>query len=112
MSCGNLFALGLNVAMLLVSTYAFGDPVEIGCPPMHRGKPLAKVGLFDGPPADLAQLMPRDGGYDVPAHPLSPSLPNFTLGCSYRGLKDVVTVVLPNHVRVCEFANYPQVRCH
>ena len=79
---------------------------------LNNGKPLVRVGLFDGPPADRAQLMPRDGGYDVPDNPLSLNLPNFTQRCTYRGSKDVLTAVLPRRIRVCDFTNGPQVSCH
>ncbi len=87
------------------------EPNGIGCPPVHDGKPLVDVGLFDGPPAERVELVPRDGGWDLDK-PGSRVLPNFTLGCTYRGSKEIVTVVLPRSVRVCEFKGYPRIRCH
>jgi len=88
------------------------DAAAIGCPPTYEGKPLAGVSLFDGPPTDHADLIPRNGGWDLPGPPRSPHLPNYTLGCTYRGSKDMVVVVLPRTVKVCEFPHYPQVECH
>ncbi len=83
----------------------------VGCPPSYDGKPLKSVGLFDGPPSEHVELIPRDGGWDLDK-PGSRILPNFTLGCTYLGSKEVVTVVLPRHIRVCEFKGYPRVACH
>jgi hypothetical protein len=87
---------------------------QIGCPPTHRGKPLKDVELFQGPPSDKIELMPRIGRFVVPQPPreLWTSLPSYTLGCTYRGSDDVVTVVLPREVRVCDFTSGRQVRCH
>ncbi len=78
---------------------------------MHDGKSLVDVSLFDGPPSEHVELIPRDGGWDLD-EPGSRVLANFTLGCTYRGSKTMVTVVLPRNVRICEFKTYPQVLCH
>jgi len=108
----NIIMACLSVAIWMIGASTRAGSTEIGCPPTHNGKPLVDVSLFDGPPADLADLIPRNGGWDLLGPPVSPNLPNYTLGCTYRGSKDVVTVVLPRHIRVCEFTNGPQVRCH
>jgi len=83
----------------------------IGCPPWHDGRPLADVGLFDGPPSHRVELIPRDGGWDLD-EPGSRIIPDFTLGCIYRGSREMVTIVLPHGLRVCEFKQYPSVLCH
>jgi hypothetical protein len=90
------------------------EPTGIGCPPTHNGKPLEDVGLFDGPPSEHVELMPQPGRFVINEgdEPSSRTLPNFTLGCTYRGSKEMVTVVLPRHIRVCVFRNYPRVDCH
>jgi hypothetical protein len=106
-------AARLAAALLVGSMGVHAAQAEIGCPPMHDGRPLKSVELFDGPPSEKAELMPEDGRFIVPQRPkpLSESLPNFTLGCTYRGSKEMVTVVLPRGIRVCEFKNYPRVAC-
>lgn len=113
MSLSRKLAMPLAVALLIGSVGPHAAKAETGCPPVHNGKPLKSVGLFDGPPSDKAELMPEDGRFVVPQRPkpLSEILPNFTLGCTYRGSDEVVTVVLPRSVRVCEFKNYPRVAC-
>ena len=114
MSSNRTLALRLAVTALLGWVVIPAAKAEIGCPPTHNGKPLKSVGLFDGPPSDRVELMPRPGRFVINEEdkPSSRALPNFTLGCTYRGSKDVVTVVLPRNTRVCDFKNGPQVRCH
>ena len=112
MLSNNTLIAGLSVAIWTIGASACAGSTEIGCPPTHDGKPLVDVSVFYGPPAGLAELIPRNGGWDLPGLARSPTLPDYTLGCTYRGSKDMVTVVLPRYIRVCEFPNYPQVRCH
>ncbi len=87
---------------------------DIGCPPTHNGKNLKDVQLFDGPPENKMEVVPEPGRFVVPYRPRSSwqRFPPSTLGCTYRDSEEVVTVVLPRFVRVCDFVNYPQVRCH
>lgn len=76
--------------------------------------PLKDAELFEGAPANKVELMPEVGRFVVPRTPkaLWSTFPNFTLGCTYSGSDEVVTVVLPRHIRTCEFTNGPQVQCH
>jgi len=100
---------------LITSAAVYAGNAELGCPPTHNGKPLKDVGLFEGDPVDRVELMPESGRFVVPPDPPAPwaKIPNYTLGCSYdRWRKEMVTVVLPHYVQVCEFPHYPQVRCH
>jgi hypothetical protein len=105
---------GIAAMALIAGTSTYAAAAEIGCPLVHDGQPLESVGLFDGPPSDRVELMPQPGRFVINEgdEPSSRVLPYFTLGCTYRGSKDVITVVLPRHLRVCEFPHYPQVRCH
>jgi hypothetical protein len=112
MSSNRTLATCFAFTLLFGSSEARATNDSIGCPPTHNGKSLKSVELFDGPPAERAELVLRDGGWDVPDPPLSPVLPNYTLGCTYRDSKEMVVVVLPRSVRVCEFPNYPRVSCH
>jgi hypothetical protein len=84
----NLLVPSLSIAILAIGVSTQARSTEIGCPPTHKGKPLAHVSVFDGPPADHADLIPRDGGWDLLDPPASPNLPNYTLGCTYRGSKE------------------------
>ena len=81
---------------------------------MHEGKPLKSVELFEGPPADKVEIMPQPGRFVVPQEPreLWDKYPPFTLGCTYVGSKDMVTVVLPREIKVCDFMRGVQVDCH
>jgi hypothetical protein len=102
------------LAALLGSMWINAAHAAIGCPPTHDGKPLENVDLFEGPPSDKAAQVPEPGRFIVPQRPRrwSGTFPTYTLGCTYRGSDAVVTVVLPRGVRVCNFTNGPQVRCH
>lgn len=106
-----LIGVSLAAALWTHTVGVRAEPNGIGCPPRHSGRPLADVGLFDGPPSERVELVPRDGGWDLD-EPGSRMLPNFTLECTYRGSKEAVTIVLPRGVRVCAFRHYPQVLCH
>jgi hypothetical protein len=102
----------VSVAAICVLSAAHAG---IGCPPTHDGKPLRDVGLFEGPPSDLAELMSEPGRFVVPDIPPAERATHrrYTLGCFYdRPRKDAVTVVLPWSIRVCEFPPYPQLNCH
>ena len=111
MSLSNAIATNLaRLLMLVASETAQAGQMRLDCPPDHDGKPLKSVELFEGDPANKIESIPEDGRFVVP-EPL-PTDPNYTLGCTYRGSKDMVTVVLPRHIRVCEFPHYPHVHCH
>ncbi len=58
--------------------------------------------------------MPEDGRFVVPQTPkeLWDRFPASTLGCTYRYSKEMVTVILPRSIQVCEFRHYPKVACH
>lgn len=114
MSSSKRFATYLAAAMLFGGSQANAENAQIGCPPTHDGKPLKDVQLFDGPPENKIEVVPEPGRFVVPQTPRSlwDHFPASTLGCTYSGSKEMVTVVLPRHIRVCEFPNYPQVRCH
>ena len=101
-------------AVLLWGTEPYASAAGIGCPATHDGKPLKDVELFEGDPANKAELMPEPGRFVVPFRPPSDwdRFPPSTLGCTYRGSKDMVVVVLPRSVKVCDFPHYPQVSCH
>jgi hypothetical protein len=102
------------VVLLFSGVAPHAESTQIGCPPMHDGQPLIGVQLFDGDPANKIETVPENGRFVVPRRPPSSwdHFPPSTLGCSYRGTKEMVTVVLPRYIRVCEFPHYPQVRCH
>ena len=104
----------LIAALLVNSAATHATKADIGCPPTHDGKPLKDVQLFDGPPENKIEVVPEPGRFIVPYRPRSSwqRFPPSMLGCTYRGAKDVVTVVLPRNTRVCDFTNGPQVRCH
>jgi hypothetical protein len=104
----------LAFALLCGGATADAESAPIGCPPTHDGKPLKDVELFDGPPSNMVEVIPENGRFVVPQTPRSlwQKFPASTLGCTYRGSNEMVTVELPRYIRVCDFPHYPQVRCH
>ena len=102
------------VVCLVASMTANASQADIGCPPTHDGKPLKDVELFDGSPSNKVEIMPENGRFVVPQTPQSlwQKFPASTLGCTYRGSKEMITVVLPRGIQVCDFMDGPQVKCH
>lgn len=82
-------------------------------PPTHDGKVLRDVGLFEGLPENMVELMPEPGRFVVPQTPraLLDRYPPFYLGCRYRGASDLVAVELPRTIKACEITKGPQVQC-
>ncbi len=108
------FSIGFVCIALITNTpRANGARAAIGCPALHNGKALKDIGLFEGPPANKVELMPETGRFVIPQIPKSlwSKIPNYTLGCTYRGTDAVVTIVLPRQTQVCKFTNGPQVQC-
>jgi hypothetical protein len=114
MSSSKRLAIHLAAVLFFGGLEANAGTAQIGCPPTHDGKPLYNVQLFEGSPENKMEIVPDPGRFVVPQKPRSlwARFPPFTLGCTYLGSKDMVTVVLPRYIRVCEFPHYPQVRCH
>lgn len=100
------------VASLFCAT-GHAQPLPIGCPPMHDGHRLSRVGLFDGHPSELAELVPGKDRMVVPApyNGWTGPLSQYTLGCMYAGTEAVVVVPLPIHVRTCDYVGRVQVAC-
>ena len=103
----------LVVPWLIAATLPQAAKAQIGCPPAHKGRPLADLELFDGSPSNKIAVRPENGRFVVPQTPRSQwgRFPPSTLGCRYQGLENIVTVALPRHIRVCDFTNGPNVRC-
>ena len=95
---------------LMLSAGAWADNEGRHCPPSEGTRKLVTVRLYDGPPAERVELVPRNGGWDLDT-PSSPSLPRFTLLCQFDGAGPALTVVLPLDTRACEFATWPHVVC-
>jgi hypothetical protein len=114
MSLSKGLIICIFAALLVSSATTYAADAGIGCPPTHDGKRLKDVQLFEGSPENKIEIVPDPGRFVVPQTPRSlwARFPPFTLGCTYSGSKEMVTVVLPRSVRVCEFTNGPQVRCH
>ena len=53
------------------------------CPAAHEGHPLSDVGVFDGPPAEMASLEPGDGGWRLNDKPAAAHV-RFYLGCQIQ----------------------------
>ncbi len=114
MSLSKRLAAFLVFIWMIVNLTAPAANAGIGCPSVHHDRVLEDVELFDGPPSNKIEVMPKDGRFVVPQTPKSlwHRYPHSTLGCTYRGSKEMITVVLPRDIRVCEFKHFPHVDCH
>src|ERR1700744_6538425 len=74
----------------------------ITCPMTYKGHKLAVINVYDGPPTELASLVPDDGsGWKFGYPAASPQ--GFFLGCVYEGMKQeaVLSFHLPANVKAC-----------
>jgi hypothetical protein len=72
----------------------------ISCPVVSDGRPLATVQVFDGKPADRADLEPDGRLWDLKAIRSTSSPDGFFLVCGY-GAGRRVTLRLPPNVQSC-----------
>ena len=104
--------IAIFITTLLLPAAAYAD---VSCPGTHAGKPLLTVSVHVGPIENQADIMPRDGGWDLydPAI-IDPALmtSDLRLRCRYQGTLEEVVVPLPHGTKLCEFDGFPKLRCH
>lgn len=99
----------ISAALVCMGAFPAAAAAATSCPPSLGGHRLVEVNVYDGPPSELAALIPGDGGWRLGYPPVSKR--GFYLGCQYLGLKEIYPVSLPEGVRSCRFDHYPTVRC-
>jgi hypothetical protein len=70
---------------------------------------LEHAAIFAGPPAKMARIVPRVGGYQLDAQYWGPD--GFHLVCTYRATKETITIPLPRHIRACLFTEDWNLHC-
>lgn len=98
------------IALMLADT-ALAD--EVKCPPLQGKSPLSVATVYDGPPEEMADLIPDESkgsgdhanaswevGYIYDAGR------NVYLVCKYTGLKDTVTVNAKKKVQTCIYRTH------
>jgi len=103
------FGVMIPVALVCTETFPAVAAAATSCPATLGDHRLIRVNVYDGPPSELAALIPGDGGWKLGQRPVSKQ--GFYLGCEVQGIKEVYPVPLPDGVRSCRFYNYPVVRC-
>jgi hypothetical protein len=88
----------------------------VRCPPSitingHR-HPLADADLFDGPPAQLASLIPVNGRWDLAS--IRGAAGDFFLVCKFKDAAATRTVAVPKAATVCAIQGTSMiaVSCH
>ena len=102
----------ISVAVLVAAVIiwpALGEVPTIRCPQTHQGQPLARAAVFDGPPAQLVELIPLRGGWRLNDGPASPG--GYFLVCEYRGIAATVAIRLPTSICACELEPRSNVGC-
>ena len=104
---------GFIFSWLFLVTVTGDARATTGCPPIHNGKPLQSMEVFDGPPEEAQPQAPEGNRWII--HPIPASLwgkyPPFYLACRYHGVTGIVAVQLPRNTRVCETREGSNVQC-
>jgi hypothetical protein len=95
--------------MPMPATAGQSKPATVSCPAEHLGRPLEHAAIFAGPPAKMARIVPRVGGYQLDAQYWGPD--GFHLVCTYRATKETITIPLPRHIRACLFTEDWNLHC-
>lgn len=77
MSLNNLLA----AILLVLASGSFAEANMITCPLRDGLVNLSVIGLFDGPPSELVELVPEDGGWTLGYKAVSPA--GFFIVCKY-----------------------------
>ena len=106
-----LSGLGAVLALSLALSLAGGPArASVDCPSARDGRPLGTVSVFDGPPAEMADLRPEASGQiDVWAGLNLTGRPAF-LVCRYGGLSGETSLRLPDGTATCRGVRRPDNR--
>ncbi len=110
MSCNKLLLAILLLASGAARASTTSCPAYIGEKGAYH--PLTDASVYDGPPAQLADLEPTDAGWDLSSLKDSPR-PVF-LVCKYRGSQATRTLEIPKGTAGCSMAEHAgatQVTC-
>jgi hypothetical protein len=93
----------LALGMLVLLACATGQADAVRCPAilLEHGQPhpLNGANVFDGPPEELADLIPVHGNWDLMPYKATGRL--IYVVCHYRGTDLSDRWVVPSHVRKC-----------
>jgi hypothetical protein len=82
---------------ILLPAQTYASPVR--CGDTYKGHHRRNYELFDGPPKNLAYLIPESFGWTIS----EPDRGGFYLACYYRGLKNPIVLSIPKGIRACLF---------
>jgi hypothetical protein len=107
----SLIKFAFLIALILTGT-AKAD--EVKCPPFQGKNSLSGAIVFDGPPEEMADLIPDESkGSDNHANSswqvayIYESGRNVYLVCKYTGTKDTITIKAEKKVQTCIYRTYP-----
>jgi hypothetical protein len=69
------------------------------CPLTFEKHSLIDVGVFDGPPAKLAEIIPIEGEWELHYYPAQQN--RFYLGCRYKDILETRAVPVPTTATIC-----------
>ena len=105
------------LAVLLTTTSAMAaklQPGQAACPAKLLGHPIREVGMFNGPPAQMGEMVGDEEGWDVTMKQQDQQDPGFFIVCRFRGTKSTITVPVPISMTRCSgigTERAPQVAC-
>lgn len=101
--------LALATVFVGISTAAW--PMTRACPASYGHRKLTSVSVYDGPPSEVASLMPDDRGVWKLGYKPASNEGRFYLGCTYGKNGTTLPIELPTNVTTCRIGDYPQVAC-
>lgn len=90
------------ILLLVASLPAHAAPIS--CPPEIQvsgvERSLSNANVFDGPPVELASLVPVNGVWDTKVEDSATG--QYYLVCEYAGTSSIMTIPLPTKIKACE----------
>ncbi len=103
--------------VLLICAWLGSTPAaaNVACPSVLHGHSLREIGMFDGPPSQMAELVPDDTAWNTQTKPKvgTEGKPAFYVQCRYRNTAEAITVPVPLDIKRCDLpAGRLRVVCH
>ena len=77
---------------------------DLRCPHASDGHTFDYASLFDENPANLADLMPIDGEWDVSKHPTAAE--GWQFACCYKGTQKTKVLPVPKSAKCCDIDGF------
>lgn len=99
-----------SIIVLLLAVLSGVASASVVCPTSNGAGPLSDIDVFDGPPEEMASLIPSPGYWDLRGS--ATSAHGYFLVCRYDAPPHSVVIPLPKTITICAFDDrWPRVVC-